>query len=127
METNQSDYPEDDQILALLEDPTDVEAFANMMENAHRKGKSAADFVREEPRRTSRRAIRKLCLRDRRRSIRAAVASVMRSMWDRPAEDPATGSAEGLFGAQPPRFGSKTESGKQADRPQGPNGRQGST
>lgn len=110
-------YPEDDDILAQLDDPTDVEAFSNLMENAHREGVSAADFVREEPKRTSRRAIRKLCLKDQKRSIKAVVSSVVRSLWDRPPEDPAA-AANVMFGPGGPRFGERS-GGPDKDRHNG--------
>ena len=96
-----SEYPEDESILNALEDPVDVEAFRHLMENAHREGVSAADFIREEPKRTSRKVIRKLCLKDRKRSLRAMVSNVVRSMWDRPAIDPETALVS-LFSAPPP-------------------------
>ena len=83
-------FPEDDKILAQLVDPTDAQAYTNLMDNAHRDGVSAADFVREEPKRTSRNAIRQLCLKDQKRSIKAIVSSVVKSLWDRPASDPET-------------------------------------
>ena len=100
-------FPEDEEILATLTDPTDVQAFSNLMENAHREGVSAADFVREEPKRTSRKAIRKICLKDQRRSIKAIVSSVVRSLWDKPPTDPeaALGNILGpqqRFGNPPP-------------------------
>ena len=97
-------YPEDDEILSHLDDPTDVEAYSNLMENAHREGVSAADFVREEPKRTSRMAIRRLCLKDQKRSIKAVVSAVVRSLWDRPPTDPE--SALKMFGPGCARFGS---------------------
>ena len=101
-------YPEDEVILGQLADPMDVEAFTNLMENAHREGVSAADFVREEPKRTSRKSIRKLCLKDQKRSIKAVVSSVVRSLWDRPPQDPdaALGAMLGptaRFGSPPPK------------------------
>ena len=80
-------FPEDDEILAQLVDPTDIQAYTNLMENAHRDGVSAADFVREEPKRTSRQTIRQLCLKDQKRSIRAIVSSVVKSLLDRPTLD----------------------------------------
>ncbi|MSS71559.1 MAG: hypothetical protein EXS64_08725 [Candidatus Latescibacteria bacterium] len=77
----QPDFSEDDAILAQLTDPEDAEAFSNLMENAHGLGQSAASFVREEPGRTSRRAIRRLCVKDRRRTVADRVRSVLKSMW----------------------------------------------
>ncbi len=102
-------YPEDDDILDQLDDHLDVEAFSNLMENAHREGISAADFVREEPERTSRKKIRRLCLKDRKRSLKAVVSSVMRSLWDRPANDPDAAMAT-MFGP----------GGTRADKPKKP-------
>lgn len=75
---------EDDEILAQLTDPLDVEAFANMMEYAHAQGKSAASMVREEPGVTSRKAIRRLCLKDKKKVLRDRVRDVLRRMgWTR--------------------------------------------
>ena len=113
MDQEQTRYPEDDRILAQLEDPTDNEAFLNLMENAHREGLSAADLIREDPKRTSRAAIRKICLKDRKRSIRAMVSGVMKSMWDRPVQNPEDALVQGLFGAMkpPPGLGKKKNSG----------------
>ena len=107
MSMDTPDYGEDEQILQGLSDPLDVEAFGNLMEHAHEKGMSAADFVREEPKRTSRKAIRKLCLRNRKRSLRLQVSSVLKSLWERPAEDPETAFAQALYGSpvKPPVSG----------------------
>lgn len=77
----QPDFSEDEAILAQLTDPMDAEAFSNLMENAHRLGQSAASFIREEPGRTSRKAIRDLCLKDKKRSVVDRVGAVFRSMW----------------------------------------------
>jgi hypothetical protein len=108
-------FPEDDEILAQLVDPTDVQAYTNLMENAHRDAVSAADFVREEPKRTSRKAIRLLCLKDQKRSIRAIVSSVVKSFLDRPATDPAA-AFDAMLRAGGHRFGKKPGSRR-------PNGR----
>jgi hypothetical protein len=70
-----------------LTDPEDAEAFSNLMEHAHRQGQSAVAFVREEPGRTSRKAILDLCVRDRRRTVGDRVRSVLRSMWKRSDEN----------------------------------------
>lgn len=78
---HEPDFSEDDAILAQLTDPEDAEAFSNLMENAHRLGQSAASFVREEPGRTSRRAILNLCVKDRMRTVGDRVRSVLKSMW----------------------------------------------
>ena len=110
------DFSEDDQILDRLSDEADIEAFSNLMSHAHDKGMSAADFIREEPKRTSRRSIRRLCLRNRDRSLKARIASVMKSLWDRPVEDPEAAFVHTHFTAP-------------ASRPQDPgkNGRNGRT
>ena len=75
------DFSEDDAILTGLADPDDAEAFSNLMEHAHRQGQSAAAFVREEPGRTSRKAILDLCVKDRRRSTADRIRSVFRAAW----------------------------------------------
>lgn len=98
MPQEMSDYSEDEHILASLSDPIDIEAFSNLMAHAHQQGVSAADFIREEPRRTSRKTIRKLCLKDVKRSLRARVASVFKTLWDRPAEDPQGAFVHSLYG-----------------------------
>lgn len=92
------DFSEDDRIMAGLTDDTDIEAFSNLMAHAHDQGVSAADFVREEPRRTSRRRIRKLCLKNRKRSFQVMLRSVLKSLWDRPATD---APVESLYGIPP--------------------------
>ena len=92
-----SDFTEDNKILALLENEADIEAFTNLMAHAHGLGMSAADFVREEPKRTSRKYIRKLCLKDRKRSLSVMVASVVKNLWDRPASDPAEAVVQALY------------------------------
>ena len=73
------DFSEDDEILAELDDPVDREAFRNLMEHAHAHGKSAAVFIREDPKRTSRRAIVRLCLKNKPRFFRDLFASLFRS------------------------------------------------
>ena len=92
------DFSEDDQILACLQDEADIEAFTNLMVHAHEQGISAADFVREEPKRTSRRAIRTFCLKNQKRTFKAQIASVIRSLWDRPVEDPEAAYLQEFFG-----------------------------
>ena len=95
------DFSEDDRILECLKECADIEAFTHLMAHAHDLGVSAADFVREEPKRTSRKLIRKLCLKNRKRSLRVMVKSVMDSLWDRPVTD--TSAIEALYGIpQPP-------------------------
>jgi hypothetical protein len=103
-------FSEDDQILSSLTDPEDVQAFENLIENAHRERISAADFVREEPKRTYRKAIRRTCLKSQKRSIKAIVSSIVRSLWDKPAADPLT--AFGNITGPQQRFG-----GPQKDTP----------
>ena len=95
------DFSEDDRILGQLSGETDVEAFSNLMAHAHEKGMSAADFVREEPKRTSRKAIRKLCLKNHKRSLRVQISSVFKNLWERPVADPEAAFAQTLFG--PPK------------------------
>ena len=90
-------YPEDDRILACLVDPVDVEAFSNLMEHAHQRGMSAADFIREVPERTSRKAIRRLCLKDRKQTMRTRLSSIAKNLWGRPAEDPETTYFQSLY------------------------------
>lgn len=79
-------YPEDEEIQAKLDDPTDLEAFANLVENAHREGVSAVEFVREEPNRTSRKRIRRLCLKNRKRSLKMILSSFVGSLRVQPPE-----------------------------------------
>lgn len=105
-----SDFQEDEHILALLQDASDIEAFTNLMAHAHAHGMSAADFVREEPKRTSRQRIRRLCLKNRKRSLRIMVASVVKSLWDRPVQEPAESFVRTLYGP-PSRPGSTQRNG----------------
>lgn len=91
------EYLEDDRIMARLEDPVDAEAFSNLMEHAHQRGMSAADFIREVPERTSRKAIRRLCLKDRKQTLRARLSSIARNLWGRPAEDPEKTYIQSLY------------------------------
>ncbi len=107
MSRKMPDYSEDKRILASLSDPIDVEAFFNLMDHAHQQGISAADFVREEPKRTSRKAIRKLCLKDRKRSLRALMASIFKSLWERPAENPEAALIHSLYAPTPPKSDSQ--------------------
>jgi len=72
-------YPEDEEVLRQLEDPVDVEAFKNLMANAHVRGKSAVEMVREEPGITSRPHIRQLCLRDKGKFFWAQLKKFFRS------------------------------------------------
>lgn len=95
--SEKSDFIEDEAILARLDNEADIEAFANLMAHAHDLGMSAADFVREEPKRTSRKRIRQLCLANQKRSLRMLVKSVLKSLWDRPAHDPAEALAQSLY------------------------------
>lgn len=101
MSSSESDYSEDDRILASLSDPVDMEAFTNLMAHAHEQGVSAADFIREEPQRTSRRAIRKLCLRDRKRSLRAQLRSVVKTLFEGRPSDPAEAYWQSIYGVRP--------------------------
>jgi hypothetical protein len=76
---DKQDFSEDDGILAQLTDPLDVEAFSNIMENAHTQGRSAASMIREEPKITSRERIRKLCLKDRKKVFSERVKDFFRA------------------------------------------------
>ena len=96
------DFSEDDKILAGLQNEADIEAFANLMAHAHNQGISAVNFVREEPQRTSRQAIRKLCLKNQKRTFKAQIVSVIRSLWDRPVEDPEAAYLQEFFGGPAP-------------------------
>lgn len=91
-----SDFSEDDRILACLSDEADAEAFTNLIEHAHERGISAADFVREEPKRTSRKRIRKLCLASHKQTFFVRFRSVLKSLWERPAADQSV--ARALYG-----------------------------
>ena len=91
------DFSEDDRILSNLTDGADIEAFTNLMEHAHEQGISVADFVREEPKRTSRKRIRKLCLKNSKRSLRVMAQSIIDSLWDRPV-DADISAIETLYG-----------------------------
>jgi len=71
-------FVEDDEILQKLTDPLDVEAFRNLMENAHERGESAAEMVRENPEHTSRKAIKKLCLANKPRFLSTLFKSLFR-------------------------------------------------
>ncbi|MDP6041497.1 MAG: hypothetical protein QGG64_23320 [Candidatus Latescibacteria bacterium] len=90
------DFSEDDDILACLSDEADAEAFTNLMEHAHERGISAADFVREEPKRTSRKSIRKLCLANHKQGFHIRVRSALKSLWERPSSEPSV--AQALYG-----------------------------
>ena len=78
------DFSEDDAILEQLEDPVDIEAFRNLMEHAHNMKKSATSFIREEPERTSRKAIRDLCLKDKKKVSKERVKSYFKKLWPQP-------------------------------------------
>ena len=114
MSHEQPDYSEDERILACLNDPVDVEAFSNLMFHAHEKGMSAADFIREEPKRTSRKAIRKLCLSNRKQSFRVQVRSILKNLWERPAEDPEAAFVHSLYtpSVHPPEPGRNGQNGR---------------
>ena len=87
-------FEEDEVVLGQLTDPVDIEAFKNLMEHAYSLGQSAASFVREEPERTSRTKVRKLCLKDKKKVFRDSVRSYLRKLWTR-------GSTEGGGGGYP--------------------------
>lgn len=77
---DQQDFSEDDAILAQLTDPLDREAFSNIMEHAHARGQSAASVIQEEPEITSRKSIRKLCLKDKKKVLSVRVKDVLRKL-----------------------------------------------
>jgi hypothetical protein len=110
--SEKSDFGEDDRILARLEHKADVEAFTNLMAHAHQLGLSAADFVRQEPKRTSRKIIRKLCLENQKRSLKMLVVSILEGLWDRPASDQTTALGHPIYG--PPPASAKTEANGKA-------------
>jgi len=92
-----SDFSEDELILKKLSDCADVEAFSNLMIHAHEMGVSAAEFVQEEPKRTSRKTIRRLCLKNKKQSIRIRITSVLKALWELPAEDPQSAFVNSLY------------------------------
>ena len=103
MANEQLEFSEDQTIMERLTDPLDIEAFTNLMANAHGSGMSAVDFVREEPDRTSRRVIRKLCLKDKGRSLWILISSSLKSLWRTPSRD--SDHLHPLYGSTPPSFG----------------------
>lgn len=107
-----SNFQEDEEILAHLELDADKEAFSNLMAHAHELGISAADFVREEPKRTSRKTIRKLCLANQKRTFKMMMASVIKGLWDRPANDQTEATVASLYG--PPTLQNKPHANGQA-------------
>ena len=100
--SDQTHFDEDDEILSQLDHEADIEAFSNLMAHAHGLGVSAADFVREEPKRTSRKYIRKLCLANQKRTLKVMVSSVLKGLWDRPVNDPAESFVQALYKPQAP-------------------------
>ena len=114
MSTDTPDFSEDGQIFEKLNDPLDIEAFSNLMTHAHQLGISAADFVREEPKRTSRKNIQKLCLKDRKRSLRAQISLIIKNLWERPAVDPESAYIHSLYSptTRPSESGKNGQNGK---------------
>jgi hypothetical protein len=106
----QLEFSEDQTIMERLTDPLDIEAFTNLIANAHDSGMSAVDFVREEPGRTSRRVIRKLCLKDKGRSLWVQISSSLKSLWSAPSGD--TDHLHALYGSTPPSFGVTSRKGR---------------
>lgn len=100
--SDQPDFSEDDFILSQLQDEEDIEAFTNLMAHAHSLGISAADFVRQEPKRTSRKGIRKACLKNQKRTFKMIMASVLEGLWDRPANDETESYVHSLYGVPKP-------------------------
>ena len=101
MSSSAPDFSEDDRILASLSDPMDVEAFTNLMAHAHELGVSAANFIREEPQRTSRRAIKKLCFKDLKWSLRAQLRSAVKTLFEGRPSDPGEAHWQSIYGIKP--------------------------
>jgi len=116
----QLDLSEDQGILEDLSDPMDVEAFANLMANAHECGMSAADFVREDPDRTSRKTIRKLCLKNQDRSLWMQISSAVKNIWKEPSSDANLYPVQTMFGSPPGQPGGVHKNGYPSGR--SPNG-----
>jgi len=74
------DFEEDERILSQLTDPIDIEAFSNLMEYAHSHNQSAASLIREEPNLTSRPAIRKLCMEDKKKVFSDYIRNFIKKM-----------------------------------------------
>jgi len=84
--------PEDREVLDGLEDPDDIEAFANICENAQGQGKTGVELIRDDPVHTSRKAVRKLCLK----GVGGEIGAFMRRLFHRgesrdPSDDMPTG------------------------------------
>jgi len=71
--------PEDREVLAALSDPLDVEAFRNIIDSARAQDKTGVELVREDPAHTSRKAVRRACLKNRWASLAAMFRSVFRT------------------------------------------------
>lgn len=91
--------PEDREVLDALTDPADVEAFRNIIDNARAQGKTGVELVREEPAHTSRKAIRKLCLKDR----WGFVSTLFRRLFGGRGRHSHTPNAAALDFTKPPR------------------------
>lgn len=76
-------FAEDEEILRQLTDPEDIEAFSNLMYHAHSRNQSAASFIREEPGRTSRKRIKQLCLKEKKKVLRDSLKGYFKRMWAR--------------------------------------------
>ena len=81
--------PEDRDVLDALEDPEDVEAFKNIVDNARARGKTGVELVRENPQHTSRKAVRKLCTKDK----MGFLAALFRSLFGPRRDGPPPGDA----------------------------------
>ena len=83
----EDEHPADKEVLAQLRDPLDVEAFRNLMENAATRDQSAVDLVRAQPGVTSRKQIRRLCLKDKRRFFAKLLGAFLRAGRGGPEHD----------------------------------------
>lgn len=90
---------EDREVLDALTDPDDVEAFKNIVDNARGQGKTGVQLVREDPANTSRKAIRRLCLKDK----LGFLSALFRTAFGHRARRPAASDSMALDSMKPPR------------------------
>ena len=64
---------EDKEVFQQLTDTVDKEAFQNLAENASRQGRSVVELICDEPKLTSRPAIRKQCLKRKKKGFFASL------------------------------------------------------
>lgn len=79
---------EDREVLAALSDPLDIEAFRNIIDSARAQDKTGVELVREDPAHTSRRGVRRACLKNKWAFLAAMFRSVFRT--SRHTTDPAS-------------------------------------